>query len=102
VFLDQDERCRIHAVAPFGCRMFTVHMSRKESDPIVAHGLRVILNDSVLASEGWQGAVDDSHGGFIGMYDAALNMLEKKGAIAAPLAERKRALLTLLDRLEEE
>lgn len=32
VFLSSSGRCSIHAVAPFGCRMFDHHMSAKESD----------------------------------------------------------------------
>lgn len=30
VFLDEQDRCRIHAVAPFGCAMFDTHMSAAE------------------------------------------------------------------------
>jgi Fe-S-cluster containining protein len=30
VFLDENDRCRIHAVAPFGCSHFDTHMSWSE------------------------------------------------------------------------
>src|SRR5688572_16059989 len=31
VFLDRDDRCMIHPVAPFGCAMFDSHMSDGEA-----------------------------------------------------------------------
>ena len=31
VFLDEQDRCRIHAVAPFGCSHFDTHMGLAES-----------------------------------------------------------------------
>lgn len=33
VFLDEQSRCRIHTVAPFGCAMFDMHMSHAEAEP---------------------------------------------------------------------
>lgn len=33
VFLDKDNRCSIHAVAPFGCAYFDTHMTKEEADP---------------------------------------------------------------------
>lgn len=33
VFLDSDDRCRIHAVAPFGCAYFDTHMTAAEAQP---------------------------------------------------------------------
>lgn len=33
VFLDAEDRCTIHAVAPFGCRMFDTHMDAAEAHP---------------------------------------------------------------------
>lgn len=33
VFLDNDDRCKIHAIAPFGCAYFDVHMSAAEASP---------------------------------------------------------------------
>jgi Fe-S-cluster containining protein len=32
VFLDQDDRCLIHEVAPFGCAYFDPHMPKAEAD----------------------------------------------------------------------
>jgi Fe-S-cluster containining protein len=32
VFLDEDNRCSIHPVAPFGCAMYDDHMNYKECD----------------------------------------------------------------------
>jgi Fe-S-cluster containining protein len=33
VFLDEKDRCRIHAVAPFGCAYFDTHMSAQTAHP---------------------------------------------------------------------
>lgn len=33
VFLEPGGGCRIHAVAPYGCRMFDTHMSAEEAHP---------------------------------------------------------------------
>ena len=33
VFLDDANRCTIHAVAPYGCRMFDTHMQADEAQP---------------------------------------------------------------------
>jgi len=33
VFLDKDNRCTIHKVAPFGCAYFDAHMSDDVADP---------------------------------------------------------------------
>jgi Fe-S-cluster containining protein len=32
LFLDEESRCRIHSVSPFGCCMFDAHQSKEESD----------------------------------------------------------------------
>lgn len=32
VFLDEQQRCRIHAVAPFGCAYFDTHMNLKKAN----------------------------------------------------------------------
>lgn len=39
-FLTSDERCSIHAVAPFGCRMFDAHMGPDVSEPRSAWAIR--------------------------------------------------------------
>jgi Fe-S-cluster containining protein len=46
VFLQSDERCRIHAVAPYGCTHFDWHMDREVADPRSAACLRAILDDT--------------------------------------------------------
>lgn len=33
VFLDAESRCTIHAVAPYGCRMFDTHMQAADAQP---------------------------------------------------------------------
>jgi Fe-S-cluster containining protein len=33
VFLDENERCKIHEVAPFGCSHFDTHQSRSQAHP---------------------------------------------------------------------
>jgi len=33
VFLDENDRCKIHSVAPFGCSHFDTHMSRSAALP---------------------------------------------------------------------
>jgi Fe-S-cluster containining protein len=33
VFLDENDRCKIHAVAPFGCAYFDTHMSAATAQP---------------------------------------------------------------------
>jgi Fe-S-cluster containining protein len=33
VFLDENDRCKIHPVAPFGCAYFDTHMSPHEAHP---------------------------------------------------------------------
>ena len=39
VFLDENSRCRIHAVAPYGCAMFDSHMSDDEANRRSTRGL---------------------------------------------------------------
>ena len=34
VFLDEQERCRIHAVAPHGCALYDTHMSREAAQAV--------------------------------------------------------------------
>ena len=42
VFLTPDKRCSIHAVAPFGCAFFSVHMDKIEGDVRSMWGLKQI------------------------------------------------------------
>jgi Fe-S-cluster containining protein len=50
VFLDPEDRCRIHAIAPFGCRYFDGHMSREEGDRRSTWGLTHIMDDPHYAA----------------------------------------------------
>jgi hypothetical protein len=43
VFLDAADRCTVHAVAPFGCAFFDVHLAAAEGHRRADWGLRAIL-----------------------------------------------------------
>lgn len=43
VFLEDDERCAIHAVAPFGCAMFDTH---HRSDELDGQGIKLIMDEA--------------------------------------------------------
>jgi hypothetical protein len=42
-FLTAEERCAIHAVAPFGCAFFDAHQADAEADQRCRHGLQALL-----------------------------------------------------------
>jgi Fe-S-cluster containining protein len=42
LFLDENNRCRIHAVAPYGCAMFDSHQPADEANQRSTHGLMAI------------------------------------------------------------
>lgn len=44
-FLTDDDRCAIHAVAPFGCAIFDYHQSKAEGDARSLWGLERIADD---------------------------------------------------------
>ena len=44
VFLDPQDRCTIHAVAPFGCAFFDVHMDPAQADIRSLWGLKQIVS----------------------------------------------------------
>jgi hypothetical protein len=44
LFLTSDDRCAIHAVAPFGCAFFDMHMEKAEADQRSGCGLRALLD----------------------------------------------------------
>ena len=46
IFLDKRERCKIHPVAPFGCRYFDVHMDYEEGQKRSHWGLDQILGSA--------------------------------------------------------
>lgn len=43
-FLTTENRCRIHAVAPFGCAFFDSHQPATEADQRSSQGLRAVLD----------------------------------------------------------
>lgn len=45
VFLDDNDRCTIHAVSPVGCRMFDVHMDAAVGQERSAYFLKQIAGD---------------------------------------------------------
>jgi len=45
VFLEDDDRCRVHAAAPFGCACFDAHMDPSESDARAWWGVAAIVSD---------------------------------------------------------
>lgn len=45
IFLDEEQRCRIHAVAPFGCAQFSTHDTKEEADPKSLEGLYQLWED---------------------------------------------------------
>ncbi len=81
VFLDENNRCAIHEVAPYGCRNFSVHGERTADDDMkVAHGLhKITQSDQYLKTHA---------------------MLEAMGQVAKPLAERKKMLNTMLAQID--
>ena len=44
-FLDQNNRCSIHAVSPYGCAFFDCHQSRREADTRSCRGLQAIAQE---------------------------------------------------------
>lgn len=42
IFLDENNRCRVHAVSPYGCAFFEVHQSHDEANERSSRGLREI------------------------------------------------------------
>ena len=54
VFLDEQNRCTIHAVAPFGCAYFDEHMPVAESNQRSLAVHRAIMNDHVYV-KAWYG-----------------------------------------------
>ncbi len=45
VFLQEDDRCRVHSVAPFGCAYFDAHMDGDMSDARAWWGVAAIVAD---------------------------------------------------------
>ena len=76
LFLTEDGRCAVHAVAPFGCAFFDAHQAAAEAGPRSAAGLRAVLADWLAD----------------GPYAAAWRALAAAG-LRAPPPEVGRALL---------
>lgn len=47
IFLTNEEKCKIHSVAPFGCRYFDCKQTKEEADYISKYGLSSILENTV-------------------------------------------------------
>lgn len=81
VFLDSQDRCTIHAVSPYGCRVFS------------ACGTASVLDDE-KSMAGLRAIME--HGGYQNLW----NYLNSHGAVAAPLAQRRTAFLEMIRGLE--
>lgn len=81
VFLDENDRCVIHEVAPYGCRNFCVHGERTADDDMkVADGLwKITQSEEYLRTH---------------------LVMQVAGQVAKPLAERKRMLNTMLAQID--
>lgn len=45
VFLDDNGYCRVHAVSPWGCRMFDVHQTTREGDDRMKAGIVPVMRE---------------------------------------------------------
>lgn len=98
VFLNEDDLCEIHSVAPFGCRMLDTHMEREQSDPIVKLALYRIVQDArcVATRDGeWH-----EDGYRIGLYGLVWEILADAKSLARPLEQRKADLAKAWESLE--
>ncbi len=81
VFLDDQDRCTIHAVAPYGCSHFDTHQSRSGSD-----------GGDARSSAGLQAIVQDASGDYVRLW----TYLIEQGCTAPPLKVRRTRLQRLL------
>jgi hypothetical protein len=81
VLLDEQDRCTIHAVAPYGCSHFDTHQSRSGSD-----------GGDARSSAGLQAIVQDTSGDYLRLW----TYLVEQGRTAPPLQERRGRLEQLL------
>lgn len=83
-FLDENQRCRLHAVSPFGCSFFDCRQSRAEADARSVRGLQAIV-------ESWQQRGAYAHHWLL--LDAhgihAVPPLEAKARISAAMAAQE-------------
>ena len=92
VFLDDDDRCSIHKVSPFGCRTFRIC---NEPDVTPAELIDKAAEDTEKISAALKHCIiDDS-------YNESWEILHNSGCIAEPLTVRRGLLTTMLRELEE-
>lgn len=84
LFLDEQNRCSIHEVSPFGCAFFDVHQSREESDRRSGYGLMQIAH-------AWR----EGH-----FYAQIWLLLETLGLMATPPAAARARMKAALAALE--
>jgi Fe-S-cluster containining protein len=84
-FLDENNRCTIHAESPYGCAFFDVHQSSRESDKRSSRGL-------VDITMNWQSK---------GLYSHLWRLLTKAGLLAPnPKEAREQVNCSLYNSLE--
>lgn len=76
VFLDDEGRCSVHAVAPWGCAYFDVHMDADIADERTRAGLAATQRD-------------ESNDG---QYQRDVELLEASGKRAGPVEPRREAM----------
>lgn len=81
VFLDDRDRCTVHAVAPFGCSHFDTHQSRGGRD-----------GGDHRSSAGLQSILADTSGNYIHLWQHLVEL----GCTAPPLQERRERLERML------
>ena len=86
VFLDEDGKCKVHPVSPFGCSHMDFHMSRAESDNRLNWFVREQMEAHVTG----------------GRYAWHVKRLHDKGKIARPLKERQGNFIAEAKRIEDE
>lgn len=74
VFLDEHDRCRVHAVAPFGCSRFDCHQAIAEGE----QRLRLLLAAQMFAHQR------------NGVYSIRYQQLRAVGRLAPPINVRRR------------
>ncbi len=85
VFLDDDNLCSIHEVAPFGCAYHDVHLSEEEAAPRSEYAVM----QQLPAQQAPASPYVQWHG-----------LLVAAGMVAAPLDERREAMETMINELE--
>lgn len=85
-FLDEDNRCDIHEVAPYACSHFDTHMSDEEANRR-SHAMQRVL---LLV---WRYLHNT-------LYQRVWTHLREKGLVPPPLAQRQGHLLQALEQLD--